>query len=231
MKFFYALIFVLFAGAADRAQADDNTPPPKPEQKGPEVRRIVLSRKNEGQPEEKTPENKNADPLIQKADAEREESRKSQATTKDIESALSFNMGLEDWVKRNNDILPKDIGDIVRVANKETYDSAQAKASAIKASLIQAFFSVQANIEGLTRSQRETLDDYLKLTNTGKQQKATSVYENILEPALETHRKVRKAEELSRARSGFAQGSDGQNAYRDKLLKGSRKTYLGEKEA
>lgn len=234
MKLMHVILFFLFMGVAaplhadDNKQSNDNKQGEK--QGGPEVRRIVLSRRKEGEPEGDQ-QGKESDKLIEKADKERQDKLKQTSETKVIEQALQFNMSVDDFVKRNQDVLPKDAADIVRIANTENYDSAQAKASAIKAALIQKFFSVQANVDNLTRSQRDQLDDYLKLTNTGKQERAASIYENILEPALETHRKVRKAEELARSRLGFTQGTEGQNAYRDKLLKGSRKTYLGEKEA
>lgn len=233
MKLINSFLLAMLLGAAGVAHGDDNKQPSdnkQGESKSPEVRRIVLSRRKEGEPEGDQG-GKESDKLIERAERERADAQKRSSDTRVIEQALSFNMGVDEFVKRNSDVLPKDAADIVRIANTENYDSAQAKASAIKAALIQKFFTVQANMDNLTRSQREQLDDYLKLTNTGKQEKAASIYENILEPALETHRKVRKAEELARSRLGFTQGSEGQNAYRDKLLKGSRKTYLGEKEA
>lgn len=233
MKLINSFLLAMLLGAAGVAHGDDNkqqSDNKQGESKSPEVRRIVLSRRKEGEPEGDQG-GKESDKLIERAERERADAQKRSSDTRVIEQALSFNMGVDEFVKRNSDVLPKDAADIVRIANTENYDSAQAKASAIKAALIQKFFTVQANMDNLTRSQREQLDDYLKLTNTGKQEKAASIYENILEPALETHRKVRKAEELARSRLGFTQGSEGQNAYRDKLLKGSRKTYLGEKEA
>lgn len=236
MKLFYTFLFMVLFGAGtayadgEKKEGGDNN---KKEEKQSEVRRIVITRKRDG--DGGSSDDANKDPkdesLRDKAAKEKLDADKRNADTKQIEKSLTFTMGIDDFVKKNADILPKDVNDIVRIANKETYDTVSHKANAIKASLIQSFFSVQANVDALTKSHRETLDDYLKLTNTGKQEKAATIYENILEPALDTHRKVKKAEELGRSRSGYATGTEGSNAYRDKLLKGSRRTYLNQKEA
>lgn len=168
--------------------------------------------------------------LIDKAKDLKESADKNANDTKKIEQALGFNLGVDEFVKTNADLLPAEIGNIVAVAHKETYDSAMGKAAAIKASMIQSYFSVEANREALTKSQKEGLDDYLKLTKTGKEEKATEIFTNIFEPTLETIRKIKKAEELGRSNAGFG-GDDKDNAYRDRLIKNSRKSHLNEKEA
>lgn len=169
--------------------------------------------------------------LRAKARKEKEDAEKTAAQTKDIERALGFNLGVDEFVAKNASLLPNEIAQIVKLAHKETYDNALAKASALKKSIIESYFAVQANLDALTSGQRATLDDYLKLTKTGKEQKAADIYENIFEPALETVRRVKKAEEIGRARSGFASSSDSNAAYKEKLVRASRKTHLGEKES
>lgn len=139
--------------------------------------------------------------------------------TRSIEGALKFNLGVQDFVKTNSDLLPSEIGEILKTAEKETYDSAIEKAGAMKSAFIQAFFSVQENVDALTASQKTQLDDFLKLTKTGKEAKAASIYENIFEPALETLRKVKKAVELGKARNGFATGNAVQDGYKQRLMK------------
>ncbi len=170
------------------------------------------------------------DGLREKAIKEKEAGDNKKLEEKRLESALRFTMGVAELVKANSDALPSGIANILATAEKEKYDSSVEKASAIKAAFIHEYFSVQANVDLLTASQKVALDDYLKLTKNGREQKSEVVYENLFEPALEMHKRLKKAEELSKARSGFASGNSVDDGYRDRLIKAARKTYLGEKE-
>lgn len=171
------------------------------------------------------------DPLREKVKKEKEEAEFRQANNKVIENALKFNLSVSDFVKSNVDLLPNEISDILKAAEKEKYDSAIDRANAVKSSMIQSFFSVQSNVDILTQSQKLNLEDYLKLTKNGKEQKSEFIYENLLEPALETLKKLKKAEEVGKARAGFASGSKVEDDYKARLMAGSRKMYLNEKGA
>ncbi len=171
------------------------------------------------------------DDLREKVRKEKEAKESKDGEIKGIEKALAFNMGVESFVKTNVDILPAEIGDLLRAAEKEKYDTAAEKSGAIKSAFIQSFFAVQSNVDLLTPNQKAVLDDYLKLTKNGKEQKAAQVYENIFEPALETLKRVKKAEELGKARAGFASSSKAEDGYKARLMAGSRKAYLNEKGA
>jgi hypothetical protein len=164
--------------------------------------------------------------LVNKAKRERAQADKEHGKIKRLESSISFNMRSADFLKSNEALLPKEVSDIFATADKETYADATEKADAIKAGLIQAFFAVQSNVDLLTAGQKSTLDDYLKLTKTGKQEKAQQIYDMVFEPAFETLKRVKKAEAL---RSGHGDGGD--DAYKKRLMSGSRKHYLGEKNA
>jgi hypothetical protein len=177
--------------------------------------------------EDKTKED--SDDLFSKAKKETEASSKSTKDTKKIESALKFNLGVQDFVKNNKDILPSDVEGILRVAEKENYDTALAKANAVKVGIVNSFFSVQANLDLLTSAQKIQLEDFQKLTKNGKEERAEHIFENIFEPALETFKKLKKAEELGKARSGFRSGSGVENDYKERLMKMARKTHLREK--
>lgn len=183
--------------------------------------KLEALQKAKAEPEEK-PEPKS---LREKAKEERQSAEDRAKETKDIESALKFNLHLDGFVKKNEDLLPKEILHIIELANKETYESAKAKANAIMSNIVQTYFSVQDNRDALTQSQKDTLDDYLKLTKNGKEDKANEIYVNLFEPALETFRKVKKAEELALARSGFVRPSDEDEAYKQRLIKQRQSTY------
>lgn len=158
-----------------------------------------------------------------------EEDKKNE--TKQLESALKFNLSVPEFVKGNKDLLPNEFQEILSTAEKERYDSALDKANALRAAFIQAFFSVEANKNALTTNQKSTLEDFLKLTRDGRESKAEGIYENVFEPALETLKKIKKAEEVGKSRSGFASGGTVENDYKARLIKNSRKAHLGEKGA
>jgi poly-gamma-glutamate capsule biosynthesis protein CapA/YwtB (metallophosphatase superfamily) len=92
--------------------------------------------------------------------------------------------------------------------------------------VIQEFFKLQSNLELLTPGLKNQLEDYLKLTKTGKQEKAQQMFDAVFEPALEMLKRTKRAEALSR---GHGLGGSGDDAYKEKINKVSRSHYLGEK--
>ncbi len=164
----------------------------------------------------------------------KEKSRKAQAEkdqkskdSKALESALKFSLGAKDWLKTNASLLPKGIEGIFTAAEKETYGDALEKDAAIKASIVQEFFAIQSNVDLLTSGPKSALDEFLKLTKNGKEDKAQAVYDQVFEPAFEMLKRIKKAEQLGKA--GHATSTDSEKAYADKLMKLSRKHYMGEK--
>lgn len=173
------------------------------------------------------PKKNEEDPDLQeRARRERAKADGDSARTRQLENAIKFNLKSEDFLKQNETLLPKDVQDIFKQADKENFSDAIEKDSAIKSGLVQSFFAVQANVDLLTPGQRTTLDDYLKLTKTEKQNRAQQVYDMVFEPAFETLKRVKRAEALSK---GYGNGSDAETAYKQKLMASTRKHYLGEK--
>ena len=164
--------------------------------------------------------------LGEKARLEREKLDAASNRDRRLESSVRFNLGASEFLKKNEPLLPKEVKDIFSQAEKENFADAIEKDSAIKSGLIQAFFQVQANVDLLTVGQKAALDEYLKLTKTGKQDKTQSLYDMVFEPAFEMLKRVKRAEALSKGHSG---GSDSESAYKDRLVNSSRKHYLGEK--
>jgi hypothetical protein len=170
------------------------------------------------------PENE-ADPdLIAKAKKEREESEKKSGDARALEAAIKFNLNSEKWLKDNQALLPKEISDIFKAAESEKYDSPIEKDSAIKAGIIQSFFQVQQNMDLLTGALKSQLEDYLKLTKTGKQEKAQQMYDAIFEPTFEMLRRIKKAEALNK---GVSDGSE--DAFKQRMMKIARQNLLGER--
>ena len=174
-----------------------------------------------------TPPKEDDPDLQKKAAKEREEKDKRNSDSKRLESALKFNLGAQDWLKQNETLLPKNIAGIFAAAEKETYENAIDKDSAIKAGVVQEFFSVQANVDLLTPGLKSALEDYLKLTKNGKQDKAQHIYDTVFEPAFAMLKAVKKAEQLN---NGQKNQTDGEKALAERMMKLSKKHYLGEKE-
>jgi hypothetical protein len=167
--------------------------------------------------------------LVDKAKAIREETDKKKSDYKALESAITFNTQGKDFLKTHESILPKEAADIFAAAEKETYDSPVQKASNIKSGIITEFFKVQANLDLLTPTHKQTLDGFLKLTKNGKEEKAQEIYENIFEPAIEMMKRIKKAEEVNRSQNGLGNLTDQEAAYTKRMRELSEKHYLGEK--
>lgn len=164
--------------------------------------------------------------LPEKAKAEREAQDKKQSDFKALTSAVEFNVNSKEFLKTHSNILPKETADIFAAAEKETYDSPVQKAQAIKAGIVSEFFKVQANLDLLTQSHKNTVDGFLKLTKNGKEERAQDIYENILEPAIEMLKRVKKAEEVNRSQNGLGNQTDSEKAYEQKMRELSQKHYL-----
>lgn len=166
------------------------------------------------------------DDLLNRMKANKDRESQSAGDAKALEAAIRFNLDSPGWLKNNASLLPKDVEDIFKTAEKETFGSAIEKDQAVKSAIVQSFFSVQSNLDLLTPGLKSSLEDYLKLTKTGKQEKAQAIYDSIFEPALEMMRRTKKAEALSK---GYSTGSASEDQYKNKLTNISRAHYLGEK--
>lgn len=183
--------------------------------------------KAKGAPPKETPKPDDKS-LEEKARLEREENEKKSAQTKVLESAIRFNLSSKDWVKNNATLLPVSVQGIFDQAEKENYGSDIHKSNAIRVGVVSEFFAVKDNLDLLTAHQKQTLEDFLKLTKTVKEERVQGVYDSIFEPTLESLRKVKKAEALQK---GLGTPSDAEDAYTKKLMAGSAKYHLGEKNA
>jgi len=163
--------------------------------------------------------------LADQARRKREADEKSAGDTKKMEAALRFSLGSEAWLQTNQSLLPKSIPGIFEAAKKEVYATESDKVAAIKAGIVTEFFSEQANLDLLTESQKNALDEFRKLTNTVKQERAGQLYDSVFEPTFEMLKKLKKAQQLA---SGISTPTDAEAKYKDKLMKGSRNHYLGE---
>lgn len=168
-----------------------------------------------------------ADPdLASRARADRESKDRESDRTRLLESALKFELGAENFLQANDSLLPNEIKDIFAQANKEKFNDSIQKGAAIKSGVVQSFFKLQANVDLLMPGQKAALDDYLKLTKDGKEEKAQHIFEMVFEPALESLRRSKRAEALSK---GHGTGTASEDAYKNKMIERSMKHYRMEK--
>jgi hypothetical protein len=167
--------------------------------------------------------------LDDKAKDELARKEKEKSDTKALETALTFNFTAKEFFKNYESLLPKGTSDILTVAEKESYDSPIQKSNSIKDAVIQRFFSQQSNMDLLTEGQKSDLAEFQKLTKNGREAQASEVYKNIFEPALESAKRVKKAEELSRSKQGFAGDTDAEQAYKNKMIEMGQKKFFGGK--
>jgi hypothetical protein len=184
-----------------------------------------LEKLEKGAPPKKDEGDKDLD---DKAAAARDADAKKNSDLKAMETALKFHMNSPNFLKENEALLGSEIKDIFTQADKETFDSAIAKEQAIKASMIKTFFKLQAHMDLLTSSMKTKLEDYLKLTQNGKQEKALEMYDVVFEPAFQMLKQVKKAEALKNG-NGAQGNAETQSAYEKNMYAHSRKRFLGEK--
>lgn len=198
------------------------TPTPTPDPIDPTAELAALKAELAALKAAKPPED---DPTLNEiARKKREADDKDSGRIKRLESSIAFNMRSPEFLKANAQLLPAQVEDIFKAADKETYADQTEKADALKAGIIQAFFELQANVDLLTSGQKSQLDEYLKLTKTGKQEKAQATYDMIFEPALEMLKRTKKADALNK---GHGDGTD--ESYKKRLMEGSMKHYRLEK--
>lgn len=169
----------------------------------------------------------NTPDLSQKAKDEAAAKDKTKADQKELEAAVRFDMSSKDWLKTNENLLPKSIAGIFAAAEKEKYDSPIEKTRSIKSHIVKEFFDIKANRDVLTPGLKAELEKYDELTQTAKQERVESIYTMIFEPTVELIRGARKAAQL---KSGQVEHTDAMAKYRDKMIAVSRKQHLGEKQ-
>ena len=174
------------------------------------------------------PPKKEDDPdLATRAAKEREDKEKRDKDASEMESAIGFVMGSTKWLETNAALLPENIKEIFGQAEKEKYGSASEKAKDLKVGIVSEYFAKQSNLDLLTDGQKKKLAQFLDLTKNVKQERVNDVYESIFEPTLETARQIKKAQELQK---GLAPSDGKHDAYKKRLVDGSRKHHLREKQ-
>lgn len=169
------------------------------------------------------PESKDDGDLATAARKAREEREKSASSQREIEAAIAFNMGSKNFLTENASLLPRGIEGIFAAAEKEVYETAKDKADAIKVGVMIEYFGQQANYDLLTQSQKNSLDEFKKLTKDLKQDRAQAIWETVFEPTIENAKRVLRAKQLTNG----TRSPDTQEAqHTKKMFEHSTKAYL-----
>ncbi len=167
--------------------------------------------------------------LNEKVRIEREDQERKANDSRELEKALTFNLTAENFLKQNESILSGNFKQILDASSKENYDSAVNKSNALKSAWIQEYFSQQSNVDQLTESQKQTLADFNKLTKNGKEERASLIWNNLLEPSLEMTKRISKAEQVAKAKLGFGGNTNSDQAYKNKLSDMAARKFFGGK--
>lgn len=232
-KLMGSFLFLFTLIMSTEARADDNTPPPPPPAQTVEQLTAELSRirkENEELKKAKPPaggsgDDDKDDDLVKKARTDIDDKKRQTEDAKEVERSIRFNLGIDDFVKTNKTLFPEEIDGIIQHAKKEKYDSEGERAAAMRSAILTSFFAVQANVDSLTSTQKNTLETWKGLTKAERDKRSADAYENVFEPAIDKIKSVRKAEEAVRARQGLAPRNAANNGYGDRLIKLSQEQF------
>jgi hypothetical protein len=166
----------------------------------------------------------------QKVEDSKRERERQAGDTRKLERALKFTLQSDIFKKEHQEILSKDVTDLFDEANKQKFDSEIDKANSIKSAMIQSFFKLQANLDYLTPDQKQTIEDYYKLSARGKEEKADDLFMNVFEPCLGLIHKVKKAEQLGKSKAGLSDSDSTEDNYKKRLIAQASKHHLGVKQ-
>lgn len=163
--------------------------------------------------------------LAGKAAREREAADKKARETATLGTAIKFNMQARDWAKTNASLLPTTIAGILDQADKVNYGDDIKKAAALKVGIFSEFFAQQSNLDLLTDSQKQALDDFKKLTQDEKHDRIAKIFDDVFEPTFLALRRIKKADQVAK---GHGSPSDSEAAHREKMKAFARKHHLKE---
>lgn len=166
-----------------------------------------------------------ADPILDKIKKEEDEKKKGLETTQEVERVISFIHGVNKFLEDNAGVLPEETNKIVEMAGKETYETHKEKAGSIQAAIMKSFFAVQENLDSLTGSQKKVVETFMKLSQTAKVSGASEIFESVFEPAVHAASRVKKANELNKAKSGVHQSTKAEDAFLEKMRAKSQAAY------
>ena len=169
------------------------------------------------------PKKDDGDDLAAKAEKERLAKEKQSGDTAKLEKAIRFTTGMADFVKTNATLLPKSLESILAQAEKEKYENAMEKASAVQVALVSEFFAIQANLDLLTETQKNALAEFTGLTKNVKQERVQQIYDMVFEPAFESMKRIAKAKAV---RDGEVDPANSKAAYAKKIADLSKAKFI-----
>ncbi|MDR3112764.1 MAG: hypothetical protein LBU09_00125 [Endomicrobium sp.] len=164
--------------------------------------------------------------LEEQEEENRKQREKIDAESKKIENAVEFNLKIGTFVKDNLEIVGEKIKGIIELASQRTYPNGIEKANELRASILNAFFSEQANIDALPMdSFKNKALEFLKLTQI-KRTEDSAKYWELFELAVENIKKEKKHAELLKGKDG--KDTDVKGAEYEKKFFDMRAHYIKE---
>lgn len=145
---------------------------------------------------------------------------------KEIANSAKFLMGLDNFIKDHNSILPPETQTVIDAAKGGSYTDDVAKARAIKSAIARTYFEKQENINAITiPSIKDKISSYMGLTREKQIEKAEEITE-ALEVAISEKKAALRAEEAKKANGDFAPDNEKIKAYNEKNFFSKAKAFL-----
>ena len=126
-----------------------------------------------------------------------------------IQSSVSFNHGINDFVEKNKALLPDEAATILTTAATKTFKDENEKANVVRKGLLDSFLSQQENLDSLTGSLKDRATKYSALAESEKE-KRSSEFWDLAEIGIALKAGSRKADALNKINgvtAGDATGS------------------------
>ena len=163
---------------------------------------------------EEAGKNKSTPPAKENDDPEAQETLKEQAKKNadqkakidaeniKIERAIKFDYEIKNLLKDDIEIIGEEIKNIVEIADKRTYTNSVEKANEVRATVLDAFFKQQKNIDALvTEGFKAKATSFLALAQVKKYELADEYWE-LFELAIANIKGIAKQEELKKQSKG-----------------------------
>jgi hypothetical protein len=146
---------------------------------------------------------------------------KEDAELKDRENRISesakFIATFKTTIDAADGFFPAEVNGILDAINKKKYDTELQRADDLRATIAESVFSVAKNLDLLTDIGKAKVEGYLNLSQSAKEKEAGAIWEYVLN-AMDTYKRIAKAERIEQVRRGFANPTDAQSKYDAKIF-------------
>lgn len=143
------------------------------------------------------PKEEKTDNIVDEAKKRYEQDNATKELNASLANAIKFNLGIENFIKDNEAILPKEAKALFDTVNLKVYSTDVEKANVLRKGLIDQFIELKENFDILPNSLKERANKYKALTDDEKA-KQSGQFWDIVEIGAAHKVLIRKAEQLSK---------------------------------